>query len=679
MVKHIKTIVLLLIVPLLTMAQTRWNVESESSIVWNIDNKNIPHYDHIEMSGLKMSSVLRYGVNPNGSFQLERSMVWPMLRTLPNNTHASLMQRFAIDYPSLLLVNGLTLNNEKVKQIKLDGRLSVVSDFCTGYVNTGAARKRTPVPVVEVTRSFFPSPDKPMLCEQYTVKNITSKPITVVVPTHHNEYKTDPVKGKDGSYTIVTSIQKEDSKLYQLQPGEEIKFHATVQAYKKGENEIQANVAQEQEARLKYINEVTSNLEFISPDKTLNTAFSFAKVRASESIYETAGGLMHGPGGESYYAAIWANDQAEYVNPFFPFLGYATGNESAYNSFKHFARFMNPEYKAIPSSIIAEGTDIWAGVGDRGDAAMVAYGASRYALANADINEAKELWPLIEWCLEYSKRNLNAQGVVNSNTDELEGRFPSGDANLCTSSLYYDALLTSSYLAKELGKNAQAKQYKKQADALKKAINSYFGATVEGFDTYQYYDGNDILRSWICIPLTVNIYDKKEGTIDALFSPRLWTKDGLLTQAGTETFWDRSTLYALRGVYAAGARERATEYMKHYSQQRLLGDHVPYPIEAWPEGSQRHLSAESGLYCRIVTEGIFGIRPTGFKTFDLTPQLPNGWDNMELKNIRAFDSKPFNISISRVNGDNIKITIERDSKVIKTINSKNGETKAIKL
>ena len=30
---------------------------------------------------------------------------------------------------------------------------------------------------------------------------------------------------------------------------------------------------------------------------------------------------MHGPGGEAYYAAIWANDQAEYVNPFFLFLG----------------------------------------------------------------------------------------------------------------------------------------------------------------------------------------------------------------------------------------------------------------------------------------------------------------------------------------------------------------------
>ena len=42
---------------------------------------------------------------------------------------------------------------------------------------------------------------------------------------------------------------------------------------------------------------------------------------------------MHGPGGERFYAAIWANDQAEYINPFFPFLGYDRGNRSALCSF----------------------------------------------------------------------------------------------------------------------------------------------------------------------------------------------------------------------------------------------------------------------------------------------------------------------------------------------------------
>ena len=71
---------------------------------------------------------------------------------------------------------------------------------------------------------------------------------------------------------------------------------------------------------LKYTqSKLQENLILESPDEVVNRMFAFSKLRASESIYETAGGPMHGPGGESYYAAIWANDQAEYVNPFFPF------------------------------------------------------------------------------------------------------------------------------------------------------------------------------------------------------------------------------------------------------------------------------------------------------------------------------------------------------------------------
>lgn len=388
---------------------------------------------------------------------------------------------------------------------------------------------------------------------------------------------------------------------------------------------------------------------------------------------------MHAPGGESYYAAIWANDQAEYVNPFFPYLGYAVGNESAMNSFRHFARFMNDEWKPIPSSIIAEGKDIWNGAGDRGDAAMIAYGASRYALAMGDKTVAKELWPLIEWCLEYCDRKLNDGGVVTSDTDELENRFPSGEANLCTSSLYYDALLSSAYLASELAMNPSvAKDYRKKAETLRRNIDSYFAKEMCGYDTYQYYDGNDLLRSWICIPLTVGIMDRAEGTIEALFSEYLWHKDGLLTQQGTSTYWDRSTLYGLRGVYAAGASDLATEKLKYYSHRRLLEDHVPYAIEAWPEGSQRHLSAESGLYCRVLTEGLFGIRPTGLRSFELKPSLPSEWDAISLYNIKAFGSD-FSLNVTRREDGKLEITVTPAGGAEKKYLIRNGQSLKVNL
>lgn len=636
--------------------QPRWQIQPDGSIEWKIDGR-IPHKDHIEMSGKQVSVVLRYGVDNDGAFVLNKSMVWPLLRTIPNNTHASLMRRFDWNPLDVITVNGRSVIGEKTSTIRLKGTLAVESSFASGY---------------KLLREYLPSTDLPALIENYAFINTGQKNLSIEIPVADNKVFTDVQKGVDGSYRIEMTIDKNGC--FHIQPGDTLRFTAHIAGYKEGQSRLQINGQQEKLKRIALVDSWKSNLVLETPDPVIDRMFAFSKIRACESIYETQGGPMHGPGGESYYAAIWANDQAEYINPYFPYTGYGYGNASALNSFKHFTRFINNEWKPIPSSIVAEGLDIWNGAGDRGDAAMIAYGASRYALARGSREEARELWPLITWCLEYCRRNLNEGGVVASDTDELENRFPAGKANLCTSSLYYDALISATYLAKELG---EKDTYGKQAAELRKAIEKYFGAKVEGFDTYAYYEGNDVLRSWICIPLTVGIDERADATIDALFSPRLWTDNGLLTQAGSETFWDRSTLYALRGVYAVGETKKATEFLYRYSSTRLLGEHVPYAIEAWPEGEQRHLSAESGLYGRIVTEGLFGIRPIGFRSFTLTPRLPDNWDHMKLKNIRAFDSD-FTIEVVRNKQGSLKVIITSGDKV-QTRVLKEGETTRITL
>src|SRR3989339_899121 len=647
-----------LFITLLAFSQDdrRWQMNSDGSIEWFIGNR-IPHDDHIELSGKQISCVLRYGVASDSSFHASRSLVWPMLRTIPNNTHASLTRRFAQDAFEMVTVNYRPITAEKVTSISLNGILTVNSRVS----NT-----------LELTRQYFPSTDLPVYCEVYRIKNISGKKCVVEIPKSTSIYQTDPKMGTEGAFALQVNWYHGGS--YQLQPNESVHFSLIYSGAKLKEPTLQIEAEYEMAKRLSFVQQVRNNLVLETPDTVLNRAFAFAKIRAAESIFETKGGPMHGPGGESYYAAIWANDQAEYIGPFFPYLGYDIGNKASLNAYKHFARFMNPEYKPIPSSIIAEGLDIWNGAGDRGDAAMIAYGAARFALASGDKNIAKELWKLIEWCLEYCNRKIDKNGVVASDSDELEGRFPSGNANLCTSSLYYDALISSTYLVKEL--NLPKKDYLKQAELLRKNIEKHFGYTLKGFETYRYYEGNDKLRAWICIPLTVGIFDRKQGTIDALFSPQLWTNDGLATEEGDKTFWDRSTLYALRGVFTAGETEKAIDYLKYYSNRRLLGDHVPYPVEAYPEGNQRHLSAESGLYCRIITEGIFGIRPTGLKTFTLTPRLPKDWNNMKLKHVRLF-GEDFDISVTRKN-EKLEVQITKGKKLFsKTI--KSGSTSEIEL
>lgn len=646
-------------------ADNRWSINPDGSIIWRLQ-KGGAHQDHIEMSGLKLSAVMRYGVNTNGAFTLNRSIIWPMLRIIPNNTHGSLTRRFSWNIPEMIVVDGQGLQKEKVETIALNGIITVNSLF-----ETKDGKK------VALVRTLFPSTDKPAFCEKYVLCNRSQEDIRIEIPQSRSVIDTRTEQGAYGSYRIVSEIKGGKSVL--LKPTEEVSFSAFFAGYKSSESELALDVDQELNARKAFVANLQSNLVLETSDNVINTMFAFAKVRGAESIFYTKGGLMHSPGGEAYYAAIWANDQAEYINPFFPFLGYEIGNQSALCSFMHFARFMNPQYQKVPSSIIAEGDDIWGGAGDRGDAAMIAYGAARYALARGNKEEAKKLWPLIEWCLEYSHQQLNTAGVVASDADELEGRFPAGKANLCTSTLYYDALLSASCLGKEIGiKGTALAQYKKQADNLQACIESYFGGEVEGFNTYRYYEGNDRLRSWICMPLTVGIYNRKDETIKALFSPNLWTRDGLLTESGSKIFWDRSTLYALRGVYACGATDKATEYLSFYSNQRLLGDHVPYAIEAWPEGNQRHLSAESGLYCRIITEGMFGIRPTGFHSFTLAPHLPQSWDSMNLRKIRAFGTS-FDVEVKRIKQDQIEISVLTAGKRISRKIVRNGQMTSIQL
>lgn len=63
---------------------------------------------------------------------------------------------------------------------------------------------------------------------------------------------------------------------------------------------------------------------------------------------------------------------------------------------------------------------------------------------------------------------ITTYGVVSSDSDELEGRFPAGKANICTSSLLYDALNSAAYLGRDLGKSTKLiAQYKDMAKALK--------------------------------------------------------------------------------------------------------------------------------------------------------------------------------------------------------------------
>ncbi|MCR4904508.1 MAG: hypothetical protein K6A33_00385 [Clostridiales bacterium] len=608
----------------------RWHIhETENAVVWDVGPGEC-HTDDIEMAGYGCAFVVKYGMDESG-FVLGHHPVFPSLRLRPNNTHATYQMDIPAEkWPRLVVKDGNAAGapvEEVLTEVKLNGTLELTTESKDG--------------ALRIRRIAFPSVEYRAAYELMTVTNAGAGPVELAATVLDNEV--DQTMGPMGINVCEIKTDLGDH-LGTLAPGASFTAWIAVTGRLANEEALFDDPHAELRRRYENIDRLTAPLQLDTGNRALDLMFRFAKLRAGESVFDTKYGLIHSPGGFSYYAATWCNDQVEYAGPYFAYTGDEALIEASLNAYRMYMPFMSDRYEPIPSSVIAEGIDYWNGAGDRGDAAMYLYGAARFALTVGDRAVAEELWPAIRWCAEYCERKKNAAGVIASDRDELEGRFPSGDANLCTSTLCYAGLLAAASLAKELGEDGAL--YRERAAALRDAIEDFFGSTIHGIPAYRYYEGCEVMRSWISMPLCVGIYDRAKATVDALTSDYLMRPDGFLTAEGSETIWDRSTLYTLRGIFASGYTDRAWELLDRYVNNRLLGERVPYAVEAYPEGGRRHLSGESALFCKVILEGLCDLTPTGTASCTVKPSLPVGMDHLRLENIRAFGSV-FGIHVDR--------------------------------
>ena len=625
----------------------RWNITRDgNAIEWLVTDL---HTDDIEMAGFGCADVVKYGMTEEG-FVLLHHPVYPTLRTRPNNTHASYQLDIPDSFMPRLVVNGEKAA-ETLTRVEIDGTLILE---CTAGD-------------LAVTHVCYPSTEYRVTYEAVTVKNNGASPVKLTATTYGGE-----VDQKMGPMGINITEVFTDFADTVLESGAEYTYYITICGRVANEAPVNICPADEYRARIRNIERLITPMKLDTGNATLDTMFRFAKLRAGESVFDTMYGLMHSPGGFSYYAATWCNDQVEYAGPYFAYTGDDDLLEASMNAYRMYMPFMSNRYEPIPSSVIAEGVDYWNGAGDRGDAAMYLYGASRFALTTGRTDYAEELLPAIEWCAEYCKRKINEGGVVASDRDELEGRFPTGTANLCTSTLAYSGYLCAASLERSFCNEEKAAEYEAIAAGLRDSIETYFGANIHGMDTYKYYAECEVLRSWICMPLCVGIYDRAAETVKALSSEWLMMPEGMLTAEGCPTIWDRSTLYGLRGIFAAGNTEKGAELLMTYATNRLLGERVPYAVEAYPEGGKRHLSGESALFCKVITEGILDMTPTGLSTFTIKPSLPATLDHLYMTGIRAHGGI-FDVFVEK---DGYKV-IRSDGKVL--AEGALGECAAVKI
>lgn len=630
----------------LNLKRTR-TLGENSEVIWNIASDGVGVSDHIEMAGFYVSAIISYGSDENGELRLMRHITVPSLRLKPNLTSSSFSHNFSSDTFSV------TQNGKRIAEIPdkiiIKGSLKIVSH---SSCNT------------EITRELLPAVNEPAFIEKITVKNCSDGVQKYVVSAKAYVKKAPDFICIGGNIFAATSVcfdsnferSQNRQKKYTLNPNENFTFYCVHYAYQ-GAGLPEFSITDEISARKKFTDEIFSSLVLKTPFPELDAQFSHCILRGSESIFKTKSGLMHSPGGGNYYAALWTNDQCEYANPFFPFSGYEIGIEQSVNCYSLYEKYMDKSDKpmkdkrALVTSIIAEGDGYWNGAGDRGDSEMYAYGLSRFLLEMSDIKLIERFWDSLLWCIDFALSRKTQDGIIASDSDELENRFESGNANLFTSCITYDALGNCATLAEIIGDSVHKQLWLDERKALRDAIEKYFGANIEGFDTYRYYDGNKDLRSWICMPLTVEIFDRADETVKALFSERLY-KDGMMkSTSANETTWDRSLLFALRGVLLADKADIGIKETVNYCRNRLLGSHCPYPFEAFPEGNRAHLAAESLLFARIITEGLFGLRAIGLKKLRIKPQINADYGEISLENIKLF-SECFDIT---ANSDGISL------------------------
>lgn len=597
------------------------------------EGADLPISDHIELSGYCASHLISYNISEDRELVVSIHSAYPNFRMKPNVTEASYSHNFYDDV--IISVDGNNVD-ERVRFADIKGVLSFISD----------AGK------VEVTRTFFPAVYTTALIEKIEIENLSDNTVTVSVDVPSSSYISLPKYSDDGrEYVSRRQLADCDGKMME---GFDVKNSADIPVegkevfyvvyYTRPSNEdILVDVFFEEKKRVELIKDVFNGLRIETGDRIFDAAFSHAVLRGTESIFNTKQGLMHCPGGGSYYAAIWTNDNVEYAAPFFGYSGRPMAKSAILNGIRLFAEEFDKK-KGIPSSIASGGDSVWRLAGDRGDSQMFASGALRFALACGDPMIAEEIMGYVKECIEYTKSKTDKNGIVHSDSDELEGRFPSGKANLSTNCLAYDMYLNASYLSKALGRMGESYEYYNLAMRQRTALLKHFSGTVEGYETFKYFKSNNILRSWICMPMCVGINDYSFGTVEALYGEELYYDGTLKTASNRNVAWDRSLLFALRGSFKAGYMDKSYEVLREYTYSRFLGRHAPYPYEAYPEGNKRHLSSESLLYARIFIEGILGLVCEGFGKFSVTPHIPSEWTTFKVKGLVLADM-PIDISI----------------------------------
>ena len=308
---------------------SRWNIKTpKKAIEWILKPGDL-HSEDIEMAGFYVSDTVKYGVDEENGFFLMHHPVFPTLRKHNNNTHGSYQLDITPEFMPAILVNGKEIK-EELKKVTLDGTLKL---------NTEAEG-------LKITHHCFPSTELRATYELVTVENASGKTVELSFTTPDEVY----VHEELGCKGICITEVFHDAEEVTLEDGETYIYGIAITGRLANEEPEFDDPKAELDNRYRNIVRLTDPMKIDTGNDLLDTMFTFAKIRGGESVFDTMTGLMHGPGGYSYYAATWCNDQVEYAGPYFAYTGDEDLIEASYNAYKMYTPFMSKAYTARVST-----------------------------------------------------------------------------------------------------------------------------------------------------------------------------------------------------------------------------------------------------------------------------------------------------------------------------------------
>src|SRR5689334_22972323 len=225
--------------------QDRWSIEPDGSIEWRPEGR-LPHNDHIEMSGEKISLWIQYGVDTAGKLNLDRSFVFPSFRLLPQRTVSSMMYSVADgDLPRFLINDRLLKSGTYNAAVQTDQPEKVTSIRHRGIMEVSSLIGRDKS--IKLVRTLFPSVTRPMAIEKWVFINTGKQPAKVEMEYLSRETKPAAERSTPVQHSFFISTVNEGIK--NLQPGDSVAFAIVYQAVDVNNPFSKANVEDELASR----------------------------------------------------------------------------------------------------------------------------------------------------------------------------------------------------------------------------------------------------------------------------------------------------------------------------------------------------------------------------------------------------------------------------------------------